>query len=109
MIPCLCGFILYCMTFYLQGSSLETVSKQTSAKVLVENSQEENTDGKSKNTALPDTRVRNIKDHLIKAKVYLSLGAIRANPQYLKDLRQRIREVQKVLGDASKDSDLPKK
>ncbi|KAM0910988.1 hypothetical protein ACQ4PT_013849 [Festuca glaucescens] len=91
-----------------EGSSLEIIPKQTSAKLLVENPQKENTDGKSKHMALPDTRVRNIKDQLIKAKVYLGLGAIRANPQYLRDLRQRIREVQKVLGDASKDSDLPK-
>nr|TKW09754.1 hypothetical protein SEVIR_6G122900v2 [Setaria viridis] len=82
--------------------------KQTSAKVLVENSQAAITDGKTKNTVLPDTRIRNIKDQLIKAKVYLGLGSIRANSQYLKDLRQRIREVQKVLGDASKDTDLPK-
>jgi alpha-1,4-galacturonosyltransferase len=93
----------------LQGSSSEIIPKQTSAKLLVENPQKENTDGKSKHMALPDTRVRNIKDQLIKAKVYLGLGAIRANPQYLRDLRQRIREVQKVLGDVSKDSDLPKK
>lgn len=66
-------------------------------------------DGSAKSIVLPDTRIRNIKDQLIKAKVYLVLGSIRANSQYLKDLRQRIREVQKVLGDASKDSDLPKK
>lgn len=79
---------------------MENVPEQTS----MENSLEGNKDG-----ALLDTRIRNIRDLLIKAKVYLGLGAIRANPQYLKDLRQRIREVQKVLGDASKDSDLPKK
>ncbi|KAI5019960.1 hypothetical protein ZWY2020_044848 [Hordeum vulgare] len=72
------------------------------------NPQKENTDGRSRNMPLSDTRVRDIRDQLIKAKVYLGLGAIRANPQYLRDLRQRIREVQKVLGDASKDSDLPK-
>uniref|UniRef100_A0A0E0LTT7 Hexosyltransferase n=1 Tax=Oryza punctata TaxID=4537 RepID=A0A0E0LTT7_ORYPU len=89
-------------------SSLETVPEQTSMNVLVENSLEGNKDGQSKTAALLDTRIRNIRDLLIKAKVYLGLGAIRANPQYLKDLRQRIREVQKVLGDASKDSDLPK-
>lgn len=83
--------------------------KQTPEKVIVENSQSAKTDGKTKITVLPDVRIRNIKDQLIKAKVYLGLGSIRANSQYLKDLRQRIREVQKVLGDASKDSDLLKK
>jgi alpha-1,4-galacturonosyltransferase len=92
---------------YLQGSLLGTVPKQRSPKVVVENSRVVQTDGSTK-IVLPDARIRNIKDQLIKAKVYLSLGSIRANSQYLKDLRQRIREVQKVLGDASKDSDLPK-
>ncbi|XP_006660049.2 probable galacturonosyltransferase 4 [Oryza brachyantha] len=89
-------------------SSLESVSEQTSVSVLEESSLEGNNDGQSKTAVLLDTRIRNIRDLLIKAKVYLGLGAIRANPQYLRDLRQRIREVQKVLGDASKDSDLPK-
>jgi len=83
--------------------------KQSPAKVIMENFQSAKIDGKTKITVLPDVRIRNFKDQLIKAKVYLGLGSIRANSQYLKDLRQRIREVQKVLGDASKDSDLPKK
>jgi alpha-1,4-galacturonosyltransferase len=94
---------------YSQESSQDTMLKQTPEKVIVENSQSAKTDGKTKITVLPDVRIRNIKDQLIKAKVYLGLGSIRANSQYLKDLRQRIREVQKVLGDASKDSDLLKK
>lgn len=91
-----------------EESSQDTMPKQTPAKVVAENSQSARTDGKTKTTVLPDMRIRNIKDQLIKAKVYLGLGSIRASSQYLKDLRQRIREVQKVLGDASKDSDLPK-
>jgi len=94
---------------YLQESSQDTMPKQSPAKVIMENFRSAKTDGKTKITVLPDVRIRNIKDQLIKAKVYLGLGSIRANSQYLKDLRQRIREVQKVLGDASKDSDLPKK
>lgn len=89
-----------------KGKSRETM--KTSAEVLVMKSQPARTDGKTKNSVLPDMRIRNIRDQLIKAKVYLGLGSIRANSQYLKDLRQRIREVQKVLGDASKDTDLPK-
>ncbi|WVZ79471.1 hypothetical protein U9M48_027045 [Paspalum notatum var. saurae] len=88
--------------------SRETMPKQTSAKVIVKKSKSDITDGKTKSSVLPDARIRNIKDQLIKAKVYLGLGSIRANSQYLKDLRQRMREVQKVLGDASKDTDLPK-
>ncbi|KAF6991547.1 hypothetical protein CFC21_008624 [Triticum aestivum] len=92
-----------------EGRSLEAITQIPQGyQGAGKNPQKENTDGRSKNMALSDTRIRDIKDHLIKAKVYLGLGAIRANPQYLRDLRHRIREVQKVLGEASKDSDLPK-
>ncbi|VAH11076.1 unnamed protein product [Triticum turgidum subsp. durum] len=92
-----------------EGRSLEAITQIPQGyQGAGKNPQKENTDGRSKNMASSDTRVRDIKDHLIKAKVYLGLGAIRANPQYLRELRQRIREVQKVLGEASKDSDLPK-
>ncbi|KAK3123195.1 hypothetical protein QOZ80_8AG0625950 [Eleusine coracana subsp. coracana] len=91
-----------------EESLLKITSKQRPPKVIVENTPAVQRDGSTKSIVLPDTRIRNIKDQLIKAKVYLGLGSIRANSQYLKDLRQRIREVQKVLGDASKDSDLPK-
>nr|CAB3482690.1 unnamed protein product [Digitaria exilis] len=62
----------------------------------------------SSEESLHETMPKQTSPKLIKAKVYLGLGTIRANSQYLKDLRQRIREVQKALGDASKDSDLPK-
>ena len=108
-----CSYVCYMVSSLshdlLQEILLETMPKQTSDMVVAENSLTARTDGKTKSFVLPDTRIRNIKDQLIKAKVYLGLGSIRANSQYLKDLRQRIREVQKVLGDASKDTDLPKK
>lgn len=59
-------------------------------------------------TALPNARVRQLKDQLIRAKVYLSLPGTRNNPHLTRELRLRIKEVQRALGDASKDSELPK-
>ncbi|KAJ0082488.1 hypothetical protein Patl1_09634 [Pistacia atlantica] len=59
-------------------------------------------------TVVPDARVRQLKDQLIRAKVYLSLPATRNNPNFIRELRLRIKEVQRSLGDATKDSDLPK-
>ncbi|XP_045818034.1 probable galacturonosyltransferase 4 [Trifolium pratense] len=55
-----------------------------------------------------DARVRKLKDQLIQAKVYLSLQAVRNIPQLTRELRLRVKEVSRTLGDASKDSDLPK-
>ncbi|KAK2412971.1 putative galacturonosyltransferase 4 [Trifolium repens] len=55
-----------------------------------------------------DARVRKLKDQLIQAKVFLSLQAVRNIPHLTRELRLRVKEVSRTLGDASKDSDLPK-
>lgn len=57
----------------------------------------------------PDARVQQLKDQLIQARVYLSLQAVRSNPHLTRELRLRVKEVSRTLGDASKDSDLPRK
>lgn len=67
-----------------------------------------NNEKQTEQTTPPDFRVRQLKDQLIKAKVYLSLPAIRNNANFVRELRLRIKEVQRALGDATKDSDLPR-
>ncbi|MFS8023757.1 putative polygalacturonate 4-alpha-galacturonosyltransferase [Helianthus anomalus] len=57
---------------------------------------------------LADSRVRYLKDQLIRARVYLSLSSTRNNAQFNRELRARMKDVQRALGDASKDTDLPK-
>lgn len=63
----------------------------------------------SDKTYMSDARVRHLKDQLIRAKVYLGMGPIRSNSQFVRELRLRMKEVQRALGDVTKDSDLPKK
>ncbi|KAK1350635.1 Hexosyltransferase [Heracleum sosnowskyi] len=55
-----------------------------------------------------DARVRHLKDQLIRAKIYLSLTSTRNNPHYVRELRLRMKDVQRVLGDSTKDSELPR-
>nr|KAJ0211187.1 hypothetical protein LSAT_V11C400182240 [Lactuca sativa] len=57
---------------------------------------------------LTDTRVKYLKDQLIRGRLYLSLSATRTNTQFIKELRLRMKELQRALGDATKDADLPK-
>ncbi|KAH6764475.1 galacturonosyltransferase 4 [Perilla frutescens var. hirtella] len=57
---------------------------------------------------IPDARVRQIKDQLIQGRIYLSLSATRNNAQFMKELRLRIKEIRRALGDATNDSELPK-
>ena len=66
-------------------------------------------DKQKEQAALPDARVSQLKDQLIRGKVYLSLSATRNNPHFIRELRSRMKEVQRVLGDVTKDSDLPRK
>ncbi|KAJ6921284.1 hypothetical protein NC652_015247 [Populus alba x Populus x berolinensis] len=57
---------------------------------------------------LPAAWERQLRDRLIKASVYLSLPATKNNLRFTRELRMRIKEVQRVLGYAIKDSDMPK-
>lgn len=61
-------------------------------------------------TAMPNARVvQQLKEQLIRAKVYLDLESSQSNPPFIRELRVQIRDVQWALGEATKDSELPKK
>ncbi|KAL2483896.1 putative galacturonosyltransferase 4 [Forsythia ovata] len=66
------------------------------------------TEKENEPTVLVDARVRHLKDQLIRAKVYLSLSATRNNPQFIRELRLRMKEVLRAIGDATEDSELPR-
>ncbi|KAL6844704.1 hypothetical protein ACP4OV_025363 [Aristida adscensionis] len=55
----------------------------------------------------PDTTIRIIKDQLRTAKIYLGLLASRGNHGFARELRARMRDVQRALGDATSDRQLP--
>ncbi|KAE9599142.1 hypothetical protein Lal_00043882 [Lupinus albus] len=62
-----------------------------------------------KNNQMPsDARVQRLKDQLIRAKVYLSIPAVKANRRLSQELHLRVKEVSRTIGDASKDSELPR-
>lgn len=67
------------------------------------------TEKENEPTVLLDARVRHLKDQLIRSKVYLSLSSTRNNPHFIRELRLRMKEVLRAIGDATKDSELPKK
>ncbi|KAI6704178.1 hypothetical protein NL676_013314 [Syzygium grande] len=92
------------------AQNAEVKAEDQSPKTLVIPGKQETKSGEGQNgqIAMPDARVRQLKDQLIRAKVYLSLPATKNNPHFTRELRQRIKEVQRVLGAASKDSDLPR-
>lgn len=83
-------------------------SSQTSGDLEKKEPTKINNEQQTEQTTPPDSRVRQLKDQLIKAKVYLSLPATRNNANFVRELRLRIKEVQRALGDATKDSDLPR-
>lgn len=85
------------------------LTKKTSGKVDEQETKGSGAEKESGNVRIPDAQVRLLKDQLIRAKVYLSLPAAKANAHFVRELRLRIKEVQRLVVDASKDSDLPKK
>lgn len=98
--------LLLCSSF--QENKFEQQVKQTAARRNVVNQQAVPSEKKSSNAQIPDAMVRQLMDQLILAKVFLGIGPIRVNPLLVRELRLRIKEVQRTLGEATKDSDLPK-
>ncbi|KAH6833570.1 galacturonosyltransferase 4 [Perilla frutescens var. hirtella] len=87
-------------------------SKAKSEKTFVKDISREQvsarTEKQNEQIILPDARIRQLKDQLIQAKLYLTLSATRNNPHFVRELRLRIKEVLRVLGEATKDSELPR-
>ncbi|XP_040362861.1 probable galacturonosyltransferase 4 isoform X2 [Rosa chinensis] len=95
-------------TYNASQNTLDQQSTQTSIKVDQRKSVKTISEKNNHETTILDGRVRHLKDQLIRAKVYLSLPATRNNPHFAREIRLRIKEVQRALADASKDSDLPR-
>ncbi|KAL9997219.1 putative polygalacturonate 4-alpha-galacturonosyltransferase [Helianthus debilis subsp. tardiflorus] len=58
---------------------------------------------------LMDTKVKEMKDQLIRAKAYLSFAVPAGNTHLIKELRLRIKELERAMGDATKDPDLSRR
>ncbi|XP_073149233.1 probable galacturonosyltransferase 4 [Henckelia pumila] len=84
------------------------LSSRTSVKDIARQQVKAKIEKRNEQKVLLDAQVRQFKDQLVQAKVYLSLSTTRNNPRFVRELRLRMKEVQRTLGDATKDSDLPK-
>ncbi|KAJ8769912.1 hypothetical protein K2173_008994 [Erythroxylum novogranatense] len=89
-------------------NEVEQLPTPTLNKINGEDNAQSKTDKRTNQMASSGTLVRKLKDQLISAKVYLSLPVVKSNPQFTRELRLRLKEVQHVLGDSTNDSDLPK-
>uniref|UniRef100_A0A1J3DD43 Hexosyltransferase n=1 Tax=Noccaea caerulescens TaxID=107243 RepID=A0A1J3DD43_NOCCA len=55
-----------------------------------------------------DVKIKEIRDKIIQAKAYLNFAPPGSNSQIVKELRARMRELERAVGDATKDKDLSK-
>ncbi|KAM7254149.1 hypothetical protein ACFE04_031831 [Oxalis oulophora] len=55
---------------------------------------------------LTDGKIKKIKDQLIRAKAYLHMIPSGSNSQLVKELKQRSKDIERVLGESNKDLDL---
>lgn len=56
-----------------------------------------------------DYKVKEIKDQLIRAKAYLTFSPPGSNSHLVKELRQRIKELEHAVDEVIRDSDLTKR
>ncbi|XP_059638165.1 probable galacturonosyltransferase 4 [Cornus florida] len=86
----------------------ETQSAQMSTNVGMSEPTKTKTKYQTDQTLTTKSLVRHLKDQLIRGKVYLSLAAKKNNPQLIGELQLRMKETQRALGDAIRESKLPK-
>lgn len=55
-----------------------------------------------------DVKIKEIRDKIIQAKAYLNFAPPGSNSQIVKELRARMRELERAVGDTTKDKDLSK-
>lgn len=56
-----------------------------------------------------DMKIKEMKDQLIRAKAYLSFAVPAGNTHLIKELRLRVKELERAMGQAGKDSDLSRR
>ncbi|XAR61140.1 Polygalacturonate 4-alpha-galacturonosyltransferase [Bertholletia excelsa] len=87
----------------LQGRGVQhSESGQKSNPALVQR----NNNVQSQPRRVLDEKVKEIKDQLIRAKAYLKIAPPTSNSQLVRELKLRIKELERAAGDSTKDSEL---
>ncbi|KAK9282183.1 hypothetical protein L1049_005095 [Liquidambar formosana] len=84
------------------SSSSASVGKEQSNRTTVRHDQNIN----SQSRRATDEKVKEMKDQVVRAKAYLNFAPPSSNSHLVKELKLRIKEVERALGEATKDSDL---
>lgn len=100
------SYCIWCAFLQVTDRQEQTTGTSSEVTTGMQKSPETN---KPNDHAPSDAKVRQLKDQLVRARVYLSLPAVKNNPHLTRELRLRVKEVTRTLGDATKDSDLPRK
>ena len=97
--------VLTANVLIVQESAADTLSDHASINADLATS----ASGTGHSATSPDATIRIIKDQLIRAKTYLGVLASRGNHGTAKELRARMKDIQRALGDATDDGMLPQK
>ncbi|KAJ3677565.1 hypothetical protein LUZ60_003289 [Juncus effusus] len=89
----------------LPDNSKNKNNDENKSDILPDNNKN-NDENKSDN--IPDKMVIQLRDQLIRARVYLKVGSSRSHPSFIRELKTNIKNIQQILGDSTKDSQLPK-
>lgn len=118
----ICSSHRFQVGFYLDLTAKGLLFQESGAHSSSNKTREQQTSASNSNTAhhgtnsiagqtttLSDATIHIIKDQLTRAKMYLGLFASRGNHGFVRELRARMRDIQRALGDATSDRQLPQK
>lgn len=56
-----------------------------------------------------DEKVKEVKDQLIRAKAFLNFVPLGSNSNFVKEIKLRIKDLERAVGEVTKDSDLSRR
>lgn len=83
-----------------ERQSIQSTDKDHKARESYESEKDDD------EASAPNTKVQYLKDQLVQAKLFLSLSATRNNVHFIRQLHQRMKDIQRILSRANKDSEL---
>lgn len=84
--------------------NVEVIDKKSSPKAI-----QHRQSSRSQSQRVTNQKVLEIKDQIIRARAYLGFAPPGSNSHLMKELKLRIKEMERAVGEATKDSDLSRR
>ncbi|CAD5180943.1 unnamed protein product [Musa acuminata subsp. malaccensis] len=101
------GAVIRQVTSRETSEGATAMESQTVLPTQSRNQQKPGKRSKRDSGRMPDAKIQQFRDQLMKAKVSLGLSSSKSNPEFIRELKERVKDVERTLAYATEDTELP--